>query len=199
VSTLTFETRHGADIAARFEPLARLRMAVFRDFPYLYEGSAEYEQTYLEPYACSERSLLVAVYDGPEMVGATTALPLTDELPELRAPFGPAGYDAAEFFYFGESLLLPAYRGRGLGHRFFDEREAHARRWGTYAYTCFCAVVRPADHPARPAGYRPHDAFWRKRGYRPEPRLQSTLDWPDLGQTDSTPKTMQYWLRPLRA
>ncbi len=34
-------------------------------------------------------------------------------------------------FFFDESVLLPAYRGRGLGRPcFFDHREAHARGLG---------------------------------------------------------------------
>ena len=98
-------------------------------------------------------------------------------------------------FYFGESILLPAYRGYGLGHRFFDQREAHARSFGTFTHTCFCAVQRPESHPAKPAGYRPLDEFWLKRGYKPVPGLQSTFSWPDVGESVATEKPMQYWSR----
>lgn len=196
-AALRFERHTGDRIARLFEPLARLRIAVFRDYPYLYEGSLEYEKTYLQTYADAPRALLFAVFDGPDMVGATTCIPLTDETAEVRQPFAEAGYDAGRIFYFGESLLLPAYRGLGLGHRFFDEREAHAASFGEYEQTCFCAVVRPDGHPLRPAGYRPLDEFWIKRGYRREPALQSRFSWPDLGATESTAKPMVYWLRRL--
>lgn len=192
---LTFVRKIGSQFKEAFEPLAALRMAVFRDFPYLYEGTMEYEQAYLQTYARSERSFLFAVYDGDRMVGATTCIPLTDETEEVQQPFITAGFDLSEVFYFGESILLPEYRGLGLGNRFFDEREAHAASFGTYRYTCFCAVVRPDDHHLRPADYRPLDAFWTKRSYRKEPSLQSRFSWPDIGATESTPKQMVYWLR----
>lgn len=195
--SLHYITKEGPAIAEVFDPLAELRIRVFRDFPYLYEGSVEYEKTYLQTYVKSEQSMLFAVYDGPLMVGATTCLPLRDEMPELQAPFREAGYDLNAIFYFGESLLLPEYRGLGLGHRFFDEREAYARRLGTYRTTCFCAVERDEHHPGRPAHYRTNDAFWQKRGYHKEPSLQATLDWPDIGESESTPKTMTFWLRDL--
>ncbi|GAB2769032.1 GNAT family N-acetyltransferase [Rhabdobacter roseus] len=194
---LSFVTKKGPEIEAVFDDLARLRIAVFRDFPYLYEGSLDYEREYLRTYPRAERSFLLAVYQQQQMVGATTCLPLLDETDEIRQPFEAAGFDLGSIFYFGESILLPAFRGQGLGHRFFDEREAHAARFGTYQATCFCSVERPANHPARPADYRSNDAFWTKRGYRPVPSLQSTLSWPDLGETRATPKTMQYWMRPL--
>ena len=197
LTSLRFVTKRGPEIAEVFDDLAELRIAVFRDFPYLYEGSVDYEKTYLQTYVRSGRSLLFAVYDGAKMVGATTCLPLRDEMPELQAPFLQQGYDVDSLFYFGESLLLPAYRGLGLGHRFFDEREAHARQFGTYRMTCFCAVERSETHPDRPADYRPNDAFWLKRGYRKEPSLQTTLDWPDIGESESTPKQMTFWLREL--
>jgi GNAT superfamily N-acetyltransferase len=170
-------------------------MAVFRDFPYLYEGSLAYEKAYLQTYTRSDRAFLFAVYHSQRMVGATTCIPLTDETEEVQAPFRKAGYDLADIFYFGESVLLPSYRGIGLGHRFFDEREAHAGIFSAYRYTCFCAVVRPENHPFRPADYRPLDAFWMKRGYRKEPALLSFFDWPDIGETDSSAKPMVYWLK----
>lgn len=194
---LTFVRKTGAGIADVFDDLAGLRIAVFRDYPYLYEGSVAYEKSYLQTYLRSDRSFLFAVYDGREMVGATTCIPLEDETAEIRKPFEEAGFDVASVFYFGESILLPAYRGRGLGHRFFDEREAHARIFGQFALCCFCSVDRGENHPLKPADYRPNDAFWLKRGYREEPTLQSLMEWPDLGETASTPKNMIFWTKPI--
>ena len=199
---MTFQTYIGSGIVTIFEPLARLRIAVFREFPYLYEGSLAYETTYLETYANSARAMVFAVFNGPALIGATTCLPLRDETAEVQAPFIREGYDLDSVFYFGESLLLPTYRGQGLGHRFFDEREAHVRAFGAYLTTTFCAVQRPANHPLRPgrgtaADYRPHDAFWHNRGYTPNPALQTTFSWPDLGETADSEKVMQFWTRSL--
>ncbi|GGN10862.1 GNAT family acetyltransferase [Dyadobacter beijingensis] len=194
---LTFITKTGADMAGAFDDLAQLRIAVFRDYPYLYEGSVDYEKGYLQTYLQSERSFLFAVYDGAQMVGATTCIPLADETAEVRKPFEDAGFVISTVFYFGESILLPAYRSLGLGHRFFDEREAYARSFGDFTISCFCSVDRGENHPLKPADYRPNDAFWIKRGYRKEPALQSTMEWPDLGETSSTPKTMTLWTKPL--
>ncbi|MGV3561040.1 GNAT family N-acetyltransferase [Larkinella arboricola] len=197
MQSLSFQTKRGRKIESVFDGLAALRIAVFRDFPYLYEGTIEYEKTYLETYARSDRSFLFAVYDGPKMVGATTCIPLQDETAEVRKPFETSDFDLTTLFYFGESILLPEYRGLGLGHRFFDEREAHAQSFGTFKTACFCAVERPEDHPAKPADYRPNDAFWIKRGYKKEPSLRSTMEWPDVGEEVSTPKPMVYWMREL--
>ena len=112
----------GGDISEHIDALARLRIAVFRDFPYLYDGDIAYERAYLDTYAQSARSLAFLVYDRQRLVGATTALPMVDEEPAFRRPIAEAGFDTEQVFYFGESLLLPEWRGQGLGHIFFDER-----------------------------------------------------------------------------
>lgn len=197
MQTLSFIQKKGAEITTVFEDLANLRITVFRDFPYLYEGSVDYEMEYLKIYAQAEKALLFAVYDGSKMVGATTCIPLADEAPEVRLPFEKAGLTIDSIFYFGESILLKEYRGLGLGHRFFDEREAHARSFGNFKTTCFCAVDRGENHPLQPENYRPNDAFWLKRGYQKELSLQSTFEWPDINEIVSTPKTMIYWKRAL--
>ena len=184
----------GDTVRGRLDALADLRIRVFRDFPYLYDGDVGYEREYLEKYASSASSVFVLALDGDQVVGAATGLPLVDADPAFQRPFEAAGMAVESIFYFGESVLDSAYRGQGLGHRFFDGRERFAADQG-YATTAFCAVVRPDDHPLRPPGYRPLDAFWRARGYAPAPGMQTMYRWRDLGEKHETEKTMQFWLR----
>ncbi|MBK9553035.1 MAG: GNAT family N-acetyltransferase [Saprospiraceae bacterium] len=193
--SLTYIKRIGADTSSLFEELAALRIEVFRDYPYLYEGSLEYEKEYLRTYSRSADSMIFSVYDGGKMVGATTCIPLIDESKEVIEPFINSRYKLDEIFYFGESILLKPYRGLGLGHRFFDEREKHALSFGNYKFTCFCAVQRPDDHPKKPDGYRPNDKFWLHRGYAPEKGLVSEFEWLDMGKEKPTKKPMMYWMR----
>ncbi len=199
MNALRVITCTGPAVAPHLDDLARLRLAVFRDWPYLYEGDAAYERDYLEAYARSPRSVFVLALDGERVVGASTGIPLGDDQAAFQAPFRARGDAIETVFYFGESVLLPAYRGRGIGHRFFDEREAHARALGGFALTAFCAVERAADDPRRPADYWPNDAFWRKRGYVPQDDLFCELAWREVGATAPVPHRLRFWLRPLDA
>ena len=191
----------GVAVAPVIAELARLRVAVFREFLYLYDGDLDYERTYLRKYAGLEESTIVVARDGlPGMggrvIGASTALPLARCEPELQAPFRAIGIPIGQVYYFGESVLEPAYRGRGLGHAFFDGRERRARALG-YTLATFCAVDRPADHPRRPAGYRPLDGFWSKRRYVQRRDLRAEFTWRDLDEAAASPKPMVFWLRQL--
>jgi GNAT superfamily N-acetyltransferase len=193
---VTIESAHGAGALPYFDALARLRIEVFREFPYLYQGTLEYEQRYLTSYAQNASSVVVIARDGDEVVGASTALPLLEHSENVAPVFEQAGLDPRRVYYFGESVLRATYRGRGIGHAFFDWREAAAREHG-FASTAFCAVVRPDDHPSRPADYVPHDAFWTKRGYRKRDDMIATFAWRDLGEERETDKPMVFWLKEL--
>ncbi|MFN3516212.1 MAG: GNAT family N-acetyltransferase [Novosphingobium sp.] len=186
----------GVDLHAALPDLAALRIAVFAAWPYLYAGSQDYEREYLAEFTAAPDAVLVAAFDGGRIVGAATASPLAAQDDYIRAPFDAAGIDPAGVFYFGESVLLPPYRGQGIGHAFFDQREAAAQRWGA-SHAAFCAVVRPADHPDRPEEYVPLDAFWTRRGYAPVPGMIGTFHWQDHGEVAESAKPMQYWLRAL--
>lgn len=187
----------GGDIDAFLPELARLRIRVFRDFPYLYQGSAAYEESYLKTYAAAPDSVVVLVWDRERVVGASSGLPLEAEPLSVAEPFVARGDDPRRIFYYGESVLLPDYRGLGLGKRFFEEREAHVRALGCFETVCFCAVERPADHPRRPAGYAPLDAFWSRRGFIKHPELRASFSWRDLDEAAESPKPMVFWLKAL--
>lgn len=195
MASMNIQVFHGSAIAPYIGDLARLRIAVFRAFPYLYEGSLDYEAQYLATYADSPESLFVLAFDGDRIVGASTGMPMADETVEVKAPFLAGGWDPGCIFYFGESVLLPEYRGQGVGVRFFEEREAYARRLGRFRWTAFCAVERPVDHPRRPRDYVPLDDFWTRRGYRHRPELQTTFSWRDLDDDKDTAKPMSFWIK----
>lgn len=175
--------------------LARLRIEVFCDFPYLYDGDIDYEKKYLQTYINCPESVIVIAFDGAKVVGASTAMPMKYETDELKKPFHEHGYNLDEVFYCSESVLDKNYRGLGIGVRFFEQREAHAEDLGGFKTICFCCVERPADHPRRPADYVPLDQFWNKRGYVKHPELHTTYIWKDLDDVNETPKPMIFWLK----
>ncbi|MFT8675042.1 MAG: GNAT family N-acetyltransferase [Acetobacter sp.] len=196
--SITIETLTGTDIVPILPDLARLRITVFREWPYLYDGDEAYEQTYLGLYVRSTGAAVIVARDGARIVGASTCLPMRDEMDAIRAPFEQRGLSAESFFYFGESVLLSSYRGHGLGVRFFEERERHALATSTADFATFCAVRRPADHPAKPEGATSLHAFWAKRGFQPLPGVTCTLDWKEPEQAAETSHLLDFFIKPLR-
>ena len=187
----------GEDILKILPDLGRLRIIVFRDWPYLYDGTIEYEEKYLEKFAKAKGAVVIAAYDGDQMVGASTGAPMIEHADEFGEPFKKAGYDISKIFYCGESVLLKSHRGYGLGHAFFDGREAQAKKLGGFTHSSFCRVIRPENHPLKPADYAPLDPFWKKRGYEPVDGIIATYDWTDIDQPDETTHKMQFWMKTL--
>jgi GNAT superfamily N-acetyltransferase len=194
--TLTTTALSSAEIAAHLDEIAALRIRVFAEFPYLYDGDMAYERRYLATYRDSPGAIVVGAWDGDALVGASTGTPLEQHDDEFASTFRDTNIATRAVFYCAESVLLPAYRGRGVGKRFFDLREAHARAMGR-RWSAFCAVIRPADHPARPKDYRPLDGFWMARGYRVLPGAIAKFRWKDHGDVGETEKDLQFWIRDL--
>ncbi len=194
--TLRIETLTGAALEAALDDVARLRIEVFRAWPYLYDGDLAYERDYLQSYRDSAGAVVVGAFDADRLVGAATGTPLADHADDFAAAFAQSTLNMADIFYCAESVLLPAYRGQGAGHGFFDAREAHARELG-FAKSAFCSVIRSKEHPLHPTGYTPLDPFWRKRGYQPLPGVVAEFAWKDIDQPKETTKALQFWLRDL--
>ncbi|GHG03469.1 N-acetyltransferase [Deinococcus piscis] len=192
---ITFDSLQG-DFSAVLGEVARLRLTLFREFPYLYEGTAEAEAEYLQTYAQAPGALLILARDrraGGRVVGACTAVPLAHEGEELQAPFRASGLDPAQVLYLGEALLETEYQSLGLGGQMMDRAEAHADALGL-PLVAAAMVQRPADHPLKPAGWRSPRRFLERRGYAMRPELDTTLTWQELGEASPSPKPMRFWV-----
>jgi hypothetical protein len=195
--SLAYRRYIGPEIAEVIDPFAQLRIAVFRDWPYLYDGDLDYERRYLADYAQGD-TILVAAFAEGHMVGASTGMPLSDHADDFAEALKNFRQDVNDVFYCAESVMLPACRGQGAYGRFFAEREAHAAALN-FTFSAFCGVVRPGDHPLRPADHRPLDPVWRRYGYRPVPGAVARFRWRDIGQEAQTAKPLQFWIKPLMA
>lgn len=179
------------------DELAALRIAVFAEYPYLYDGDLDYERHYLNTYMQSANAFLAGAFEGETLVGACTAAPLLEHHDAFGAPLAEMGIKPQTVFYFGESVLLPQYRGQGVGVRFFQLREQAARDQD-FSICLFTSVIRPDHHPAKPMGYAPLDEFWRKRGFERLPGVKTHFAWKDHGDLQETQKPMEYWIKHLR-
>jgi GNAT superfamily N-acetyltransferase len=189
-------TVSGRKIEEFIPEIARLRIEVFRDFPYLYKGDLDYEKEYLQTYQNAQGNAFILALDSGRVVGASTCIPLEQETPEVSEPFLAHSIPIEKIMYFGESVLLKPYRGQGIGKAFFNLRESFAVSQG-YTTACFCAVERPESHPLRPKDYQPLHRFWEKMGYTQQPDLFCFIEWQDLDQDKADRKKLIFWLKDL--
>lgn len=187
----------GAEARQYETEIARLRLKVFWEFPYLYEGTLDYERDYLDTYFKAEHSFILLVRKDNRVIGVTTAIWAPEEVESFQKPFLEHGIDPDSVCYFGESILLAEYRGKGLGKIFFQERERFARTLPMVSIASFCAVVRPVEHPLRPPGYRSLDEFWETMGYRKVPDLVTGFEWKDRDKDYPDRKDLQFWMKNL--
>lgn len=194
--TETLQILTGREIAASLPAVAELRLAIFREYPYLYAGDAASEQKYLAVYADAADACLVTVNAGNSVAGAATGIPLSLETGELVNPFAASAYEVDNCYYIGELLFYPAFRNRGLGSRVLKLIEERVRSLGRYRYLTCVTVVRPAGHPLCPADYLPIDRFLARTGFKPLPGICANFTWSELDGVRRE-HGMQYWLKEL--
>ncbi|MGF1532045.1 MAG: GNAT family N-acetyltransferase [Puniceicoccaceae bacterium] len=185
----------GGAIREVLNTIAGLRLEVFREFPYLYDGTMESEERYLSGFAEDEASICVIAKVNGKVVGISTGAPLKSEDQAYRGPFQRHGYDLSKIFYYGESVVRKGYRGMGIGNRFMEEREAHVRRLGRFDFVTFFVVERPPNDYRRPQDYFSPEGLWDRWGFRKHPELNTVFSWKEVGEEQETPKPMDFWLK----
>lgn len=194
--TISIKALSGSQARQYWQEIANLRIGMFREFPYLYEGSLEYEKPYLETYFKSENSAILLVFDENEVVGFSSAIPLSEEMPEIQAPFIAQNLNTEKYLYIGEVMLLPEYRGRGMLRKFLQYQENFALGKGC-EYTVFMTVWRPQNHPSIPVGYKHLEPVWEHFSYKRMEGMGIEMHWQQVDTHKKERNTLEVWHKKL--
>ncbi|MFS8562979.1 MAG: hypothetical protein LVR00_01035 [Rhabdochlamydiaceae bacterium] len=194
-SNINIRTFVGAGIKIYLASIAKLRLEIFKDYPFLCKFSLEEELAYLRKFTQNKDAVAVLVFDGPKIVGAAIGAPFDSQEVEFIKLFQEKGLNPSAYFYFGQSVLLEPYRGRGLGHHFFDIREKHARYLKRFTGICFVSILRTSISPPPPKEYSSLINLWEKNGYIKRSDLTCQQSWKDSTAEKATPKTLIFWTK----
>lgn len=187
---IKIKTLKGKHILPFIEELAILRIAIFKEYPYCYDGSMKYESEYLKTYTdCNESTITIVMHD-KKVIGASTAIPLEYEIEAFKNPF--RNENQSEIFYLGESVLLPEFRGKNIYRHLFQERETAALNYGCKR-TTFCAVERPQPDKRKPKNYASLEPVWSHFKYIKNEKRSTYFPWKDIGDHLESTKQMVYW------
>jgi hypothetical protein len=93
---------------------AWFRLNDFKEFPYLYDGILDHEKENFQKYMDNEQSLLIVAKDDAKVIAVSTGIPFDSPfMGKVGAEaFLKNGLNAKDFYYFGETIILPEYRGK---------------------------------------------------------------------------------------
>lgn len=177
--------------------MAKVRVEVFKGYPFLAEISVEEEIAYLRKFVQDKDSIAVLVFDEAKIVGVSIGAPFENQEEAFLKLFRSKNLKPSNYFYFGQSVVLEAYRGRGLNHHFFDIREKHVKHLKRFKSICFTSIVRPSTHPLAPSDYSSLANFWEKNGYVKQSDIICYKSWKDREETKQSPKQLMFWIKNL--
>ena len=188
----------GQDAKPYFADMARMRIELFREFPYLYDGTLEHEREYLEKYFSCPQAHVLLVFAADAVVGFSTSIPLVHEIPELRDPYEKCGFAPRDCLYLGEAMLEAPHRGQGVLRVFFEFHERTAQKHGL-RFTTLMTVDRPDNHPLRPAQYTPMDILLAHFDYEKIPGCVVEIEWPQVDTGRTEPNVLSIWQKKLNS
>jgi len=187
----------GAEIEPFIPQIGALRIGMFREFPYLYEGNLESEIAYLQ-HLTSQQAETLLLFKDNAIVGFMNAMPLANAEEAVQKPFIEAGHTLSDYCYVGELMVLPAYRTAQLINTCCAHYEQYARTH-KYTFAIFITIDRPDNHPAKPSGYRPLEPLWRRLGFELIPDMKIESDWQQVDTQKREQNTLSLWRKRIRA
>lgn len=123
MKSIAIETLKGKQLVSHLSELAKLRLTVFREYPYLYEGNLDFERHYLSLFANSEDAFLAIAKEGNKVIAAISGFPLDCAQKEIRNAFTHYPMSTKEIFALCEIVVLKEYRSQKIGTLLYREFE----------------------------------------------------------------------------
>jgi ribosomal protein S18 acetylase RimI-like enzyme len=186
----------GEEVYACSDELAALRINVFREYPYFYDGNLENEKNCLSQYL-SANSALVIVKSGERIIGAITGIPLNEAFSDCKNFFVENEIPMEGIFYLGEISLLKEYRGQGIGAQMYELFEEFVRKNRIYKEIALCEVMSPKEDPRCTSDCFYLDSFLTKIGYIKNPAWTIQFSWKELNSQEEFYHPMRFWSKKL--
>jgi GNAT superfamily N-acetyltransferase len=198
---ITIEIFTGNDSEPYIETVSKLRIEAFKEYPYLYMGELDYERQYMRGYTKDDRAMIaIATCDG-KLAGISTGIPLTSDseiVSEAKIIFLNENIDIEDYYYYGELIILPEFKGKGILTKLLSAQDELIRSWG-YKHACGLTVVREDNHPLKPAGYKSPYKIGERLGYK-RTNIRTQFDWPTIqsdGRVKNEKNILEFWIKDL--
>lgn len=191
---LSLHVLHGNEAVLKWEAFANIRIDMFKEYPYLYEGALDSEKEYLETYFQSPNTRLLAIFDKEDLVGFSNCIPLNEEMDSIQKAFKAQKIDVEDYLYIGEVMLKEPFRGQGLMRKFMEFHEERAKELGKKFLT-FMTIKRPKDHPMRPHDYRDLEPIWEHFGFQYEPTINIEIPWTQIDTGKEEANNLGVWVK----
>lgn len=192
---ISIEVLKGKELVSNIPELARLRLTVFCEYPYLYEGDPILEKTYLSRFASSRDAFFVIAKVDNQVVGALSGLPLDATQKEIRDALHQPGIEIGEYYALSEIVLLKEHRNKKIGSMLYEQFEDQLLKMKRYKKVVLWQIVRAQDDVRRPKDYFSLDNFWRKRGFVKHPEWICYIDWKEILEEKASAHRFEFWVK----
>lgn len=196
-SSITLEVLRGKELLSNISKLTKLRLAIYQEYPYLYEGNSAFEESYLSLFANSNESMLIIAKDNHQIIGAISGLPLDMAQKEIREVFIQSEIEIKDYYALCDVIVLKQYRSKGVGSILCEEFLKQLQKKKRYKKLVLWQIVKAPDDPKRPKSYFSPDGFWQKLGFIKNPGLMCFLKWIEISETKESSHRFEFWLRDL--
>lgn len=102
---IRIEVFSGPEAKKYIEEIAQMRIILFKEFPYLYQGTIADEEKYLETYFNSPDATIILIFNNEKVVGLSSSIPLTRESAEIQQPFLQQNFALHQYLYWGSTII----------------------------------------------------------------------------------------------
>lgn len=180
--------------------VVNLRITIFKEYPYLYEGNVKEENAYFDWFSKLPNTAIAVAYLDAKPIGFTSGTSFVDFDEHFQGSvdiFTKAKLEAKNYYYFPEILILPEHDNDLINYRLFEALENHAKKLN-YKSGCF-VTEEHESHPLKPQDYKPLDYLWHLLDYT-KSALIINFSWSTI-QADKSSKDKKhaliYWLKKL--